>query len=94
MHGCACDAGQATTEWAARLASMCCGGRGKLRLILCAPRTVRNGLRLRRSSLDKVCRDNPPYNALSRMLCLLGRSGHLAWACADMCVRALVRSND
>jgi hypothetical protein len=41
-----------------------------------ASRTVRNGARLRRSSLDtsldKVCRVNPSYNALSRMLCLLG----------------------
>ena len=35
-------------------------GRGKLRLIQCVPRTVRNGASLRRSSLDKVCRDNPP----------------------------------
>ena len=58
--GCACDAGPAATETAARLASMRCGGRGKLRLIQCVPRTVRNGARLRRSSLDKVCRDNPP----------------------------------
>ena len=44
------------------LANMHCGGRGKLRLIQChsVPRTVRNGAHLRRSSLDKVCRDNPP----------------------------------
>ena len=49
--GCACDAGPAATETAARLASMRCGGRGKLRLIQCVPRTVRNGACLRRSSL-------------------------------------------
>ena len=48
--GCACDAGPA----------MHCGGRGKLRLTQCVPRTVRNGAHLRRSSLDKVCRDNSP----------------------------------
>jgi hypothetical protein len=41
------------------------GGRGKLRLILCVPRTVRNGAHLRRSSLDKVCKDNPPPLAWS-----------------------------
>jgi len=43
-----------------RLLGSDCGGRGKLRLIQCVPRTVRNGAHLRRSSLDKVCRDNPP----------------------------------
>ena len=64
--GCACDAGPAATETATRLTSMLCGVRGKLRLTLCVLRTVRNGARLRRSSLDKVGRDNPPsYNAMS-----------------------------
>jgi hypothetical protein len=58
--GCACDAGPAATETAARLASIHCGRRGKLRLIQCVPRTVRNGALLIRSSLDKVCRENPP----------------------------------
>ena len=53
-----------------RLANMHCGGRGKLRLIQCVHRTVRNGAHLRRSSLDTVCRDNPP----PRMLCLLERA--------------------
>ena len=42
----ACDAGPATTETAARLANIHCGGRGKLRLIQCVPRTVRNGSHL------------------------------------------------
>jgi len=46
-------------------------GRGKLRLIQCVPRTVRNGASLRRSSLDKVCRDNPPLqcHALQCSIC-------------------------
>ena len=48
------------------LANMHCRGRGTLRLIQCVPRTVRNGAHLRRSSLDKVSRDNPP--------CLLERA--------------------
>jgi hypothetical protein len=88
--GCACDAGPATTETAARLASMRCGGRGKLRLTLCVPRTVRNGARLRRSSLDKVCRDNPPpisWSACSHELPMCVR-GHMRMG---MCVCARVR---
>jgi len=52
--------GLRAAEAAAGLAGMLCGGRGKLRLMWCVPRTVRSGARLRRSSLDKVCRDNPP----------------------------------
>ncbi|MFN9898382.1 MAG: hypothetical protein ACK55Z_06205, partial [bacterium] len=41
---------------AARLTCMRSEVRGKLRLTLCVIRTVRNGARLRRSSLDKVGR--------------------------------------
>ena len=65
-------------------------GRGKLRLIQCVPRTVRNGARLRRSSLDKVCRDNPPpisWSACSHELPMCVR-GHMRMG---MCVCARVR---
>ena len=89
VTGCACDTGPAATETVARLASMRCGERGKLRLTLCVPRTVRNGACLRRSSLDKVCRVNPPLecSVCSHELPMCVR-GHMRMG---MCVRARVR---
>ncbi len=86
--GCACGAGPAAAEAAAGLAGMRCGGRGKLRLIQCVPRTVKNGACLRRSSLDKVCRVNPPLecSVCSHELPMCVR-GHMRMG---MCVRARV----
>jgi hypothetical protein len=74
------------------LASMRCGGRGKLRLLQCVPRTVRNGARLRRSSLDKVYRDNPPLacsvylDELQVCVRMRMRVGVCGYAC--VCARA------
>jgi hypothetical protein len=71
------------------LAGMRCGGRGKLRLIQCVSRTVKNGACLRRSSLDKVGRVNPPLECsvcsheLPMCVC-----GHMRMG---MCVCARVR---
>ena len=94
--GCECGAGPGAAEAAAGLAGMRCGGRGKLRLIQCVPRTVRNGARLRRSSLDKVCRDNPPLQCSicshELPMCVRGpmHVGVCGYACA--CARARTSS--
>jgi hypothetical protein len=54
--------GPATTETAASLANMHCGGRGKLRLIQCVPSIVRNGAHLQtfRQVVDTDYRDGYP----------------------------------
>ena len=57
-----------------------------------SPRTVRNGARLRRSLLDKICRDNPPLqcsvslNELQVYVRMHMRVGVCGYACA--CARA------
>ena len=51
-----------------------------------ASRTVRNDVRLRLSSLDKVCRVKPPQNVLSALTsCQCAYAGICAWAC--VCAR-------
>ena len=83
----ACDAGPATTETAARLANIHCGGRGKLRLIQCVPRTVRNGAHLQTFLTGQSLQGQSPPG----MFCLLSRAANvraLAYASGHVCVRA------
>jgi len=55
-----------TTDIAARLANMHCGGRGKLRLIQCIPRTVRNDVYLTTFLTGQSLQGQSP----PKMLCL------------------------
>ena len=59
--GRACGAGPAAAGTTAGLAGILCGMRGRLRLMLCVPRTVRNDTHPRtfHTLVDLDYRDNP-----------------------------------